>query len=436
VKYPLTLRGTLALITGVYLFLGPAQYAADLVAGLLGLTLIVVGILLSVIAIIFGLIFKRKLKPTVHSPQESKQGEQVSGQPIKIVINVGKLSVPSLFLLKLKLVFEKSDLTPSTHELIGQAKKDRLLVEEITFPHRGNWIVTNIQATFTDRFGLTTISWNMPLSDMAIRIAPSGDTNSYIPIISSSQRAGDELEHPLERTGDPYDLKPYHPSDSMRKILWKVFARSGELISRHPEKSMTPEGKVVIFVLADRHDDQTCQMALQYIERLQSLSLEVWAGCSGISKSSLDLGRDLNSTKELLIDTAWDSNWAQREGETSNTETDLEYLLASLPQNSSQLSSMLIFASRTAISSDDAVKSLSNIGSYLSSIGIEPIFCIEASKDTLQDTNSPILASALASSPRLRAFFLGEKLDPRQEAIKYYPNFIKICAQTNWQVII
>jgi len=99
-----------------------------------------------------------------------------------------------------------------------------------------------------------------------------------VPVLTSSYRAGDLISDANERRGDPFDLKPYHPSDGIKKILWKVYAKTGELISRHPEQSMTPEGQVFIFSVNNVEDDHVCGAALDYTKKLEDLSLDVFSG--------------------------------------------------------------------------------------------------------------------------------------------------------------
>ncbi|GAB4222491.1 MAG: hypothetical protein Kow0062_20140 [Acidobacteriota bacterium] len=80
--------------------------------------------------------------------------------------------------------------------------------------------------------------------------------------------AGDELAHPWGRAvGDRVDARPYVRSDPARMILWKVYARSRELLVRTPEPARAPRTRPLVF-LATGEDDEAAAAAARV----------VWAG--------------------------------------------------------------------------------------------------------------------------------------------------------------
>lgn len=432
-KFPLTYRGIIALIAGLYLIMGPAKNSADLIASLLGISLILLGLGFAIITLVYGTVLKRNFKPTLSSPD----GEIVSGQETTLLINCERtsltpLSVPPLFVVKVSIEFAEKEIKSAIHQLLGLAKKKRILYEHLTFPHRGNWRIKGFNISVGDRFGLTEISWLTKQDDIKVRVVPGGTSDVALPIISSTQRDGDDIDHPLERTGEPFDLKPYHPSDGMRKILWKVYAKSGELISRHPERSMTPEGKVVIFIAARTIDDSTCQMAIEYIKKLEDLSLQIWAGCSGIAKVKSAPARSAITTRDLLIETAWQSGWTGGDADLFKIKSDIDYLLANIPAPT-RVTKMPLFMAREGIQSAGSVELLRQVGAYLASLGIEPIFCIQGAR---WPDPTPRATSINLDSPIAKFLFNNNGSSNHKDVLKFYPEFIKICAQTNWQVIL
>ena len=429
IAYPLTIRGTLIVLAGIYLFLFPAQNSADLVASLLGLTIVIFGILLPIVTIAFGLILKRRTSVQIIGPDEII----ISNTLAKVGIRTSVLSVPPLYSLKIKMHFLNTGLEASTHELIGSSSKERRFIETIKFPHRGNWEVKELALNFGDNFGLSSVSWKIPLTNCTFRVYPGGEHQRQIPIVSSTQRSGDELEHPTQRTGDPLDLKPYHPSDGVRRILWKVFAKSGQLITRHPEKSMTPEGKIFSLILAGPKDDSSCQMALNHLTKIEELSLENWSSCLGTRVEGLKPQSGVDAVADLAIDTAWAAQKLINTNSIANSiKTEIQYLLSNIPSDNSELSSIYLFIGKSILSSEQHLRDLKEVGSWLNSRHIDPIFCVEEQElrsNTLNPTQTKMDFFK-------KIFFDSPKSELDIEALKYYPEFLKICAQTGWQVIV
>ena len=92
---------------------------------------------------------------------------------------------------------------------------------------------------------------------------------------------GDELTAQEERLGDYYDLKKYHPSDGAKKIVWKIYAKTKNLVSRHPEQSSSPSGEALVYCLAEKQDDETARRCLNYLEQIDNHDLQIAFDCLG-----------------------------------------------------------------------------------------------------------------------------------------------------------
>lgn len=414
-KYPLTLRGTIVILAGAYLLLGPAKNSADLVSGIIGATFLLLGIFLAIVTI-FGMLFiKARSFPTIFAPEEIP----IALKTTKLITNCGPISVPPLFLLKTCLIFQRGDLTTTIHEIKGISNEERRLIEEINFPHRGNWSISGVLFSFEDVFGISKIKWTAPILDFSVRVSPAGEAGMQIPILSSLQRTGDDIEHLTERSGDPLDLKPYNPADGMRRILWKVFAKSGQLISRYPERAMTPEGKVIIYALAGENDDGLCSEIISYLKKLEELGLESYFTCSG----STSVVKQRADVLALMIDTVWESNWPLKE--KTSLKSELEVLLSAVGNQAASISSVLIFCSEISLQNENSLEALHSIGSKLEKNGISPIFCIKQASAHEKPKRSSLI----------KRIFIENKIDSSQ-ADELYPKFLKICSQANWPVIV
>ncbi|MEQ8956251.1 MAG: DUF58 domain-containing protein, partial [Gammaproteobacteria bacterium] len=66
--------------------------------------------------------------------------------------------------------------------------------------------------------------------------------------------------------GDRMEIRPYVSGDSVRNIMWKAYARTGELNVRLPERSIFQSRKTLAYLLSSADDEAaaaTARMALQ-----------------------------------------------------------------------------------------------------------------------------------------------------------------------------
>jgi hypothetical protein len=90
--------------------------------------------------------------------------------------------------------------------------------------------------------------------------------------------------------------------------VWKIFARTGQLIARHPEPQTQPEGKTFIFAIADHFEDRVAASAYRYVTRAEELGMEIRCGCLGMNAEPL--ARNREEALRLLLKTVWESHRA------------------------------------------------------------------------------------------------------------------------------
>jgi hypothetical protein len=248
-----------------------------------------------------------------------------------------------------------------------------------------------------------------------------------LPLVSSTQRPGDLVPDAVHRHGDPFDIKPYHPSDGIKKIVWKAFAKSGELLSRHPEPSMTPEGFVAIFVLARPEDDELCGMALAYTTALKELHLDLLLGCQG--GSGRPLGDDVESSKALLVDSVWDAANASSE----SIAVDLQTLVDGCAASGSQvaLRKMVVFCAGSRVADPAEAEVVTQLATWLDNHGIEPVFFMTQPQSliTRAATSSFALkAKALLVTPNASSSSTSSAAN--------YQRFLSTCLSRQWEVFV
>jgi hypothetical protein len=316
--------------------------------------------------------------------------------------------------------------------LVGKNRAERTLVEDVIFPHRGEWEISGVRISIGDIFGLTRLSFLNKSSTPLIRVKPGQQYSKHIPVISSSERAGDAIEQNLVRTGDPYDLKQYHPADGVKRIIWKLFARSGDLYSRLEEFAMTPEGKVAAFILAKKTDDALCNWSLGYAREMESLGLELIVGVSGISVALSDIANSSQSAEDLLIKNTWTSSWGtQRAAKELKDDliSDIQKVISQASSSESNLSRILLFISGESVADKNHLEALIELGNFLEHQKITPIFCCQENK--LVRKVEPKFAKLID-----KIIFESDRANEPPDTQGNFSQFLKVCANSQWHVII
>lgn len=287
-----------------------------------------------------------------------------SGEIVSLCIAFDRLWIPPFFRLKGTLIFESTSDTQVSFEVSDNQSTNGLKVfVPASFPHRGLWNVSSVLWELEDNLGVMKFKTSAPPLAQSITVFPPKGSFEGLPIINSCVREGDTLPNPEYHHGDLFDLKRYHPSDGMRKIVWKVYARTRELLARHPEKTMTPEGKVLVLVWADTEDDSIASLALEYARFICALGLELSLTCKG----ALDIPPAKNDvqTEKLLIETAWNASTS----DVSSVNANISKLLTEGSEASATTHIVVICDLESPVA-----KELSSIGEEISKRGITPAF--------------------------------------------------------------
>ncbi len=389
--------------------------SAAMAYGIMGTTL-----LIALYVITHGLLIRRRVKITV----ATFAGELVAGESASILVESAPFRILPLLTLKVSLPWKRGDV-PTSHVLFsGRGIQSRRGRVTLTFPHRGVWEAAPLICTYSDFLGLIQVRWSI-VSDFSVHVAPPLCFEANLPIISSSQRPGDLATDTLNREGDHYDLKRYHPSDGIKKIVWKVFAKRGELLSRHPEASITPEGYVLIFVCAGKQDDDVVARAVSYVEMVTDLQIDVSATCEGAPEGEIaHTGAQL---KELAIETVWD---------TENDKTlinGLQSLLSSstLRSENSRIEKIMLFCSDRRLGTPDGRLSIEQALGWLAVQGIAPVVVMSQSisreRSATLSSASHFLSSVFISTP---------PRDNQTSASSRYSDFVNTCLKNQWEVLI
>ncbi len=413
----LTLRGAVAGIGVVYLALGAVADHSDIVASIL-VALGIVGLLLFAMLVLVARISVRRGLDLrlIGGGDPAAAGEARAGQAFPLLLRMGSFVLPPLTTLRLQLKVRRGDATFAIHQITGRVSPDVVLREEARFPHRGAWEIVGAELSVSDLFGFFRSRWSVE-QGRELPILPPHEPSDRFPVISSSERPGDDVPHARNRQGDPYELKPYHPSDGMRKIVWKIFAKRGELVARHPEASMSPEGQTLIYALAERLDDDACGLALDYVRRLDEMNLDVYfsvEGASSVSRSPV--AQERSQAADLALRAVW---------EQPRHEQELDQLIASAATGTGrevEIRAVVLVCAMSRFVTDDKVAQVIRVGDYLIAKGIAPVFFVAGERAARMTSKSSLLTW----------WFFGQPQGKNEGSS--YQGFLTRAAQRGWEV--
>lgn len=353
---PFSVRGLLALTLSLVSLKVFAFPESDLVATMIG------GGLLGILTLcVLTLYFSRfRLGKSLSAQLRFDEHQALSKTPVPAGIILSGSHIPPFFSLKVRREFLHRGADSSLHLVKGKDNGEmRHLIDTVSFAHRGYWPVQRLALSLGDSLGLTRLSWTLAV-ESGVEVSAATIPIRDIPVVAASARAGDQLSETRDRAGDLFDIKAYDPSDGVRKILWKTFAKSGQLVVRRPEPAVIPEGEVAIYLVAGIFDDHVAGALQSYLQQLEANQITILFGTDGLSgtnsrpetevKITNDMAKDVNNFrgKHIGVVTARDeirhtinhSVWA----ESAGTGRDFALYLESLKGANRLVHRVVIFA--------------------------------------------------------------------------------------------
>jgi hypothetical protein len=284
--FPLTVRGIFAGALAALCLLYFAKEYSDLIASILGAALLIVMSLFTLILLLSAPYIKRKLRIS-SSDQEM---ELVSRRENGCGFTISKFRIPPFFCLRIRRAIENKSVLHSTHILKGSTRsEDRqdVYIDTLHFPHRGIYECHGYDIELADILGLTRRKWRYK-SPFSYHVYAPRSEIAPLPVMAASSQLGDTETSQRNKSGDLFNIRGYQPGDSLKRILWKVYARSGSLVVRDPEPAIIPEGEVAIYVCAQKREDSVASCALSYLRNLERQNIIYKTGFLGSEKIALD----------------------------------------------------------------------------------------------------------------------------------------------------
>lgn len=328
---PFSARGVVCLLFSAVLLFVFAYDESDLVANVIGTGLATFCVLSAIVC----LSLRKSLRQRIMLEAHFDQKQLISRKPVDAGIVLRNSSLPPLFAIELRRQFSTVGVRSPGHIVTGkEASERRSLLDTVVFPHRGSWTLDTIEFSVKDAFGLARCSWKVPVgitAEVQARVLPIRP----LPIVSSSSRAGDQLDQATQRSGDPFDIKAYDPSDGVSRILWKTYARTRQLVVRRPEPAIVPEGEVALFLIAGRKDDHVAGALLSYLEQLENENVSVLFGTDGMV-GNVPVLTQPDSIRSAIPHSVW--------SERAGTGLDLAGFLRTLQDGGRYVQRLVVFA--------------------------------------------------------------------------------------------
>ncbi len=178
---------------------------------------------------------------------------------------------------------------------VGLETIDAQLCEVVTAKERGRYTRVVRRFTVDDVFGLCRVSFDVAW-DAALRIAPAAAKQGAE--LAAGRAQGETLANPAGRAeGDLVEMRQYAHGDSMRHVLWKVYARTRKLLVRMPERALSPGPVSVAFFVAGPDDEASAGAARLYVEA-GLLGADLLFSADGVSAPA----RSARDALEQLVD--------------------------------------------------------------------------------------------------------------------------------------
>jgi hypothetical protein len=417
-----TIYGLSIILLGLYLFLDPIVHSSDIVASAILVTIIVYFLYITIASIVQLKIFNRPDFFSVEIDYSKSSKLILSNEIIYFLFKIVKSPFVG-FNLTVNLYFDRDSDKPisiafnSKSFTYGNATKN--------FSHRGIWTASKVTLELTDIFQLIVCKINFNKDCLlTIRVEPNNHPDNIDISINSSEKEGDDYSSFNNHLGDPYDIKKYNQSDGLKKIVWKIFARSGELLSRHSEPTMTPEGKTVIYVCGTTLSDHSYSAAKQYMDFRKSSGDDVLISASQFDPSNIF--RDSNNfINQSIIDAFSECNL-----------DSLVSLINFANSEGSVLKQILIFVD---ISKDTQVCSeiLEQALCKLVKFNISPRILLVNKNSILKEIVSEDQSNNKNFVNRLINYFLFDstkKSFTQSELSPYFSKLIQTCQMNQWDI--
>lgn len=258
--FPLTLQGVISLTLALLALQVFGYGSMDLVVFALGVCAVAI-LVFSMLSVIFcGVMVQLRVRRGLQESVGKGPEHLEAGFPNETGLTLPALNYFPLVRLSWQVIYPDSIQTR-----VNIARGGKLLVEEVIPTRRCKTNRLIRLFTVNDVLGLCRYRWRQGQA-LDLTALPRRNTINALPLLRSLT-AEDGIPSPSGNPeGDRMEIRPYVAGDSVRNIMWKVYARTGELNVRLPEKSVYHSNRTVAYLISGKNDEAAAAVARVAVE--------------------------------------------------------------------------------------------------------------------------------------------------------------------------
>lgn len=251
---PLTPVGAAALACALYLL---GEYGEGEHDVLLAVSMRLVAALLGILVALTALEAWRLHRWSRRQPPLPPLEAEV-GQDLSTGLTLPGMGLSLLFNVRVRWLAPQA----LSHEL---ARGEGGLLELVRFGRRGRVERAWRELMVEDIFGFCAVRWRWA-QRADLTLLPRSSAASAAPLLQVQD--GEDLYDPAgQPDGDLVELRRYQEGDPLKLVMWRLYARSRQLMVRTPERAQSLKRDLVAYLLADPTDEPSASTARAYLER-------------------------------------------------------------------------------------------------------------------------------------------------------------------------
>ncbi len=286
--FPLTAQGGITLVVAAGALNIFAYGALDLVVFALTICALSIFIFCLFNTVIVGVYLQRRIRKLMESGSFQNQNIKVeAGYPNESGLSLPAPSFLPLTRLSWQITYPDS-IDTRIDTIDGNSMRESIVSHKRCLSNR-----IDRQFSVSDVLGFCRFSWKQE-QHISLQALPQTHSIKQLPVLRSLT-AEDGIPGPTgDPEGDRMEIRPYAPGDSVKNIMWKVFARSRQLNVRLPENSVFHSNRTVAYLLSSKQDEAAAAVARIALES-GALGEDWEFGADGTTSSCTDLADSLKA---------------------------------------------------------------------------------------------------------------------------------------------
>ena len=263
-RLPLTLQGLLLLFIALFALQRYGYGRMDLVVFALAICALAIVCFSTVMVVLGGLILRHQIRHQLEMNALLHRGPPPirveCGYPNETGFHLHTMPWLPLIGVSWEIV------TPDAIDTRLRLSEDEQQWEEEIIPRlRCHARRITRRYTVRDVLGLSRFSWRITQEGELLALPQAGNVKA-LPLLRSLTAEDGFPDPGGQPQGDRMEIRPYVPGDSVRNILWKVYARNRHLNVRLPERSVFHSSRTLAYLISSPHDEAAAAVARVAVE--------------------------------------------------------------------------------------------------------------------------------------------------------------------------